>query len=125
MQDFRQRRRPFLRALVSTLSLALLLFLAAVAGRAAFEMYGRFVRASESSAAAEGKRVELKSRLLRAGEEVEALRGERGVEAALRERYGVARPGEGEIRIVRKMPEAAASEGPNILERIWEMLFVW
>lgn len=128
MHDFRQRRgygRGFARALLGTAGLALLLFLAVAAGRAVFEIYGKFTRASDRSAAAESKRAQLQTELERAKDDVEALGSERGVEAALRERYGVARPGEGEIRIARQALPEPPGAGQNWLERLWDSIFVW
>jgi hypothetical protein len=51
----------------------------------------------------------------------------RGVEAEVRERYGVARPGEGKIEIVRnsKGEDIQGLEDGNIFIRVFRSLFVW
>jgi len=96
--------------------------------RAAWSMYGKFTSAS---AAAASSQVELERVLAQKEDvtaELEDLSSDRGVEELLRERFGVAKPGEGEIRIVRKVGgegDAPLDEKGNIFTRIFRALFVW
>ncbi|KKW35572.1 hypothetical protein A2852_02885 [Candidatus Adlerbacteria bacterium RIFCSPHIGHO2_01_FULL_54_23] len=127
MQEFRQRRAnkaSVPRVLMRMAGAALLLFLTFTAARATYGMYGRFSGASSHNAASTAKQSELESELARLKDSVGELQSERGVEEALRERYGLARPGEGEIRIVRQAPLRGGEE-PGFLERVWNRLFVW
>jgi len=57
-----------------------------------------------------------------------SLGSERGVEAAVRERFGVVKSGEGEIRIVRDKGEGEAGDaaaGDNMFVQFFQSLFVW
>ena len=56
------------------------------------------------------------------------LASEGGVEAAVRERFGVVKSGEGEIRIVRDKGEGEAGDaaaGDNMFVQFFQSLFVW
>ena len=109
------------------LGVILLTFVAFFAVRGAWGMYTKFVAASNADASAQAELETLKSQVSLVGASAEALVSERGVEAGVRERYGVARPGEGQIDIIRR--EAATTtpraDGPNIFVKIFRALFVW
>ncbi len=130
MWEFKKRRRTPAAQIarmslggVGVLALALVAFGAA---RAAADMYGKFSEAAAARAGAEAQLGELQVRDEAIRAEVAALATERGVEAAMRERYGVARPGEGQIDIVRQPASTTAVEGgQNIWQKLWQTLFVW
>lgn len=88
--------------------LGLLAFLALSLGRGTWDMYGKFASAAGARQSAEIELMELRLRHAKVSSDVEALQTERGLESELRERYGVARPGEGEIAIVRKEAQGEA-----------------
>jgi len=98
-----------------------------VAARAAWDMYGKFAAASQARTDAEVELAQLQEQYAHVETEVASLNTERGVEAAVRERYGVAKPGEGEIDIVRQSPTStAATAGQDSwFARLWHSLFVW
>lgn len=131
MEDWSKRRyrRGFelLRLCAGVMGVLLLLFLVVVSARAAWDMYGKFSGASESRQAAEAERKDFQEKKERVESAVVALSSERGVEQEVRERFGVAKPGEGEIKIVRDEKQEAPGglEQKNIFERIWAALFVW
>jgi len=56
---------------------------------------------------------------------VEALSSARGQEAALRQTYGVALPGEGEIQIIEEAPSSTPPQTvpQNIFARLWHAIF--
>lgn len=129
MREFKKRKTlasEILRIALGTLGVLALGSLAFFAGRAAWEMYGKFAAAAAARAQAEAQLGDLEARQAKIQADVEDLSSERGMEAAVRERYGVARPGEGEIAIVR-----TATTSEPILEeqgfgaKLWRMLFVW
>lgn len=98
----RQLRRAYsIRFGLRVVAVLLLLFVAVFAVRAAWRMYERFTGAAAAREAAEGSLAALESQeeILRA--QLSALSTDRGVEAAVRERFGVVRPGEEVIHIVR------------------------
>jgi cell division protein FtsB len=96
--------------------------------RAAWNMYLRFAAASESEKAATAELADLKERQIEVEAAVATLSSDRGVEAEVRERYGVALPGEGRIEIVRNdntEEELGALEEGNIFKRIFRSIFSW
>lgn len=129
MREFKKRRTEgaeVVRVLVGTLGVMVLCVVAFGASRAAWDMYGKFASAAAARAGAEAQLEELQAREAKVKADVEAFASERGVEAQLRERYGVARPGEGQIDIVR---EASSTEilrrEKGMWETLWDLLFVW
>ena len=131
MEDFSKVRHrqglELLRLCATVAGTVALAFLIIVSARAAWDMYGKFSAASESRQAAESELQALQEKKERVEAAVVSLSSERGVEAEVRERFGVAKPGEGEIKIVRDESQDApdVSKSKNIFQRIWEALFVW
>ena len=106
------------------LALAALAFFAT---RAAWDMYQKFAASAQADEAAGKELASLKDEQAKVGAAIESLSSDRGVEVGIRERYGVARPGEGEITIVRRAPtttpDSAAPD--NIFVKIFKAIFVW
>jgi len=130
MQDYRRRRgnkQDVLRAGLGLGGVLLLILLAFFAVRAALGMYSKFASASQADEAAKVELEELKRQLAQVGAAAEALSSLRGVEAGVRERYGVARPGEGQIDIIRREASStgATPEKLGLFSRIFRALFVW
>lgn len=129
MRDFKKRRTAggeLLHIGAGTAGILLLCAVAFVAVRGAWGMYGKFAGAAEARATAEAQLAALTVRYETVAEDVEALQSERGIEAQVRQRYGVARQGEGQIDIVRQAPqEEVAVEHPTLWDRLWQLLFVW
>ncbi|HEV7449365.1 MAG TPA: hypothetical protein VGP13_02385 [Candidatus Paceibacterota bacterium] len=130
MQDYRKRRsskQDVMRAVLGALGVLLLALVAFFAVKAAWGMYGKFAAASEADAAAHADLDGLKKQYTQVGAAAEALSSDRGMEAGVRERYGVAKPGEGQIDIIRReaTTSAAAADEPNIFVKIFRALFVW
>ena len=115
----------FIAAGIGTLALFLV---AVITSHAAWQMYNKFTTASAAADAAKQEQTELEAQKASVGQAIEELSTPRGVEAHLRERFGVAKPGEGEIRIIRgdDMDGFTPFENEkNILTRVFEALFVW
>jgi hypothetical protein len=130
MRDFKKERGgggQYLRMLVGLAGLVALAALGAVSARAAWGMYQKFAEASAADAAAQNELAAAQAQYASVSASVEALDTERGQEGALRERYGVARPGEGEIDIVRPATTTpAAADAPRgFWASLWHALFVW
>lgn len=129
MREFKKRRTAsaeYLRVTLGVAGIAALLFIAFAMSRAAFNMYGKFAAAAAARSSAEAQLQELKAREAAIAADVEKLSTERGLEAAIRERYGVARPGEGEITIVRnESTSEAVRPERGFFESLWDLLFVW
>ena len=130
MQDLRKRQnRPrlllsfVLRAMVGLCLFVVLVFV----GRAAWGMYQKFSVASNSREGAELELAELQAQERQVSASVAEFKSERGVEGKLRERYGVARAGEGEITIMRDQntEDASAYAGDGFWASLWDALFVW
>lgn len=131
MRDFSKKRRSSVSALarlaVEVAGVALLMALVIVTTRAAWGMYQKFAMAAEERHIAQEELRELEEKEVHMQAAVAALASERGTEAELRSRFGVARPGEGEIKIVRD--EASPEEGAEGQGGLWgwivETFFVW
>ncbi len=129
MREFKKRRTvgaELLRFLLGGAGVLALAGVAFGASRAAWDMYGKFAEAAAARASADVQLQDVRTRRQNIEIDVQALSSERGLEAEVRERYGVARPGEGQINIVR---QATSSEilrqEPNLLQKFWQMLTVW
>ncbi|HEY4501974.1 MAG TPA: hypothetical protein VJJ20_02815 [Candidatus Paceibacterota bacterium] len=130
MQDYRRRRgnkQDVLRAGLGLGGVLLLAFLAFFAVRGALGMYSKFASASQADASAQVELEDLRRQLSQVGAAATALSSERGVEAGVRERYGVARPGEGQIDIIRREATTTGSTPgePGLFTKIFRALFVW
>lgn len=131
MRDFTKRRnkgdiirRFFLGAGV----VAVLFFVTFGAVRASWGMYGKFAEAATANDAAQQNLTQMKAEKASVEAEVAHLSSEEGQEAQLRQSYGVAKPGEGEIQIIREVASTtlpAASASGNFFVRIFKALFVW
>ncbi|MSR70511.1 hypothetical protein EXS62_00490 [Candidatus Kaiserbacteria bacterium] len=129
MREFKKRRTygaEILRIAGGSLGIGLLAAAAVIAGRGAYDMYGKFAEAAAARTGAEAQLAELQGRQAAVETAVEGLSNERGVEGAVRERYGVARPGEGQIDIVRSASSSEAlRQEKGMFEKLWDLLFVW
>jgi cell division protein FtsB len=131
MRDFKRRRgatHDTLNFLGLCAGVLLIMGFAGFSARAAWGMYQKFAIASQGHAVAEGELAHLKVQYARVSAAVEDLSSERGVEGQVRERFGVARPGEEAIMIVREgttTPETPALPKDNIAVRLFRALFVW
>lgn len=130
MRDFRRHRaskQDAMRAALGALGVVALLFVALYAAKGAWGMYTKFVAASEADAAAQVELETLRKQYELVGASAQALVSDRGVEAGVRERFGVARPGEGQIDIIRRevASSSPAVERPNVFQKIFRALFVW
>lgn len=130
VNDFRKRRnakREIPRVILGCLGIVALGGLTFVAVQAAWGMYGKFAAASEARSDAEAQLAQLQTQYAKVEAKVAELNTSRGVEAAVRERYGVARPGEGAIDIVRhaSTSESGTRSGDSWFSKLWQSLFVW
>lgn len=105
----------------------LLLFVSSASVKAAWEMYQTFDIAAEERAMAEAELAALELEHAQMSAILKSFGSERGVEAAIRERFGVVKPGEGEIRIVRVEESGTVEEAAhgNPFSRLFNALFKW
>ncbi len=130
MHEFKKRQptgAPILRFLAMAAGTLVLFLLSVVVVRAAWGMYGTFTVAVEARDSAEGQLASLKAAQVRLTEAVESFDTPQGVEHEIRERFGVAKPGEGEIQIVRESGSTTLQTKPqeNVFVKILRSLFVW
>ncbi len=129
MREFKKRRTlvaETLRILLGVAGIFALAGIAFVASNAAWGMYGKFAEAASARALSEAQLQTLEDRHQKINVDVQALSSERGLEAEVRERYGLSRPGEGQINIVRQSTSTdALKHGPGLLQKFWQMLTVW
>ncbi|HVV39357.1 MAG TPA: hypothetical protein VHD31_03505 [Candidatus Paceibacterota bacterium] len=130
MQDFKKRDTKVHHSLKFgfTLIAAVLLFgVAGVAVTSAWGMYGTFSAAVDARHTAEAQYASLQADHARVAASVASFDSPEGIEMQVRDRFGVVKPGEGEIQIVRNDQGAAIEpqESENIFVRIFHSLFVW
>lgn len=130
MQDYRRRRasrQDVTRAALGAVGVVFLALVAFFALRGAWGMYTKFAAASQADAAAQVELETLKGQVGTVGASAAALTSLRGVEAGVRERYGVARPGEGQIDIIRREGTSTPTtrDEPNIFVKMFRAIFVW
>ena len=128
MRDFAKHsgsRKQRLRLWAGIAGLIVLGFITFGTARAAWDMYGKFAEAAGGNADAEQNLNQLKTEEAQMSAQVEALSSARGQEAALRQTYGVARPGEGEIQIIEESPSSTPvqAQPQNIFARLWHAIF--
>ncbi|MDE2071122.1 MAG: hypothetical protein KGI70_00040 [Patescibacteria group bacterium] len=127
MREFQRRRgEGKVKAALAVLGVVTLAVVAVFAAQGVWGMYQKFASASADDAAAQAQLGTLKDQYQKLDAAVTAYQSGRGVEAAVRERWGVARPGESEIDIIR----VATTSAPIAVEvgfwaRLWHAIFVW
>ncbi len=117
-----------LKFILTGIGTLVLLVLVVLSAQAAWHMYGKFAAASGAAAASEAELAHMQAQKESVSSSIEELSSPLGIEENMRERFGVAKPGEGEIRIVRKEGgEEGGSTGAdqNIFIRIFNAIFVW
>lgn len=130
MRDFKKRRgrtEELLRLGLGALGVVVLGVLAVAAAHGAWDMYGKLTQASEAQQGAQAQLAALEAQRAQVDSALGALSTERGVETQIRERYGVARPGEGQIDIVRQAPQATTTSAASASwpGRLVQALFAW
>lgn len=129
MREFKKRRTlasEILRVSIGLAGVLALCGVAFVASRAAWGMYGKFAAAASARGVAETELSNLQDRYTKIHADVDEFSSERGMETAIRERYGVAKPGEGQIDIVQQSTTTEeVRREPGFFDRLWRMVFVW
>lgn len=129
MREFQKHRTTKKAPLLLLAHMAGLLALCVVTifmARAAFGMYGKLNRAALGQEEARAKLALLEEQKVQVSATVEGFASDRGVEAQIRQRFGVVRPGEGEIQIVREAPEVEVVVAQEPWwRRVLHVLFVW
>lgn len=115
MANFQQRRDP-LRLMWRRLAAVVLLALVAIAVRGAWGVYEKSRESSLLKVESEAKLNELSQREQELREDIAALRSEQGIEGKLRERYDLAREGEGVV-VILDQPESPPPPLPTRMER--------
>lgn len=131
MQDYRKRRTKaevVLHLFWVCAGLLVLGFLAIASLLGAWRMYQRLAAATDAENASKAQLALVSAQEAQVQSDIAELDTPRGQEAALRERYGVAKPGEGVIQVVHTTQATStgdSSQGGNWLIRIFRTLFVW
>lgn len=122
-----QREHVFWQFLFMLLVAAVLLAVSTVSVRAAWDMYQRFDVAATEQQVVETELAALKEEHITMAATLADFDSHRGLEAAVRERFGVVRPGEGEIRIVRTSTAQPVAEefSTNPFSKFFDALFAW
>jgi len=104
----------------------ILLVISTLSVRAAWDMYQTFNTAMIERSATESELATLHAAHVAMLATVKSFSSDRGLETAVRERFGMVRPGEGEIRIVRTKEEETPEAGePSKFGQLFNALFTW
>lgn len=130
MRQFKRSRDPQRVIIRFGAGVAGLLALAALtlgAVNAAWGMYQKFAEATRSDAQAKTQLTSLEAQEQRMSAAVAGLSTSRGLEAQLRQRYGVIKPGEGVIQIVNPAPSSTPPAAPrqSWWSRLWQAVMPW
>ena len=130
MNDFKKHPAKVhytLRFALAFLGMLFLFFMTGVAATSAWGMYGTFKVAAQDRGDTEDQLASLTSEQARISAAVVSFNTQEGMEGQVRERFGVAKPGEGEIQIVRNDTPVPVQPAPsqNIFVRAIHALFVW
>jgi len=129
MRDFKRQRgrqAQYLRVGIGLCVMVLLSLVAFGTAHGAWDMYGKFAEAAGDDADAQQQLAQLQVQYESVSQTVKELGTSRGMDAAVRERYGVGLPGEGEIDVIRQASTTMATSTPQgFLHRLWDALFGW
>jgi hypothetical protein len=129
MRDFKRQRgrqAQYLRVAIGCSIMVLLALVAFGTAHGAWDMYGKFNEAASDDGDAQQQLAQLQTQYESVSQTVKALDTSRGMDAAVRERYGVGLPGEGEIDVIRQASTTEASSTPQgFFNRLWDALFGW
>ena len=130
MQDFRKRpggRVGWQKMLMGCGAILALAALAFFSVRAAYGMYEKFTVAAAADDQAQAQYADLEQQYAQVKTDVQEVSTPEGVEGQIRERWGLAKPGEGEIDIVEQAASSspAAAQPQGFFASLWQTLFVW
>ena len=130
MREFKRgwtREGRITRIILRTLGTVLLAVIAFGSLRAAWGMYNKLLEATDREHLAQTQLQTLEEQKATIDHQLALLSSPRGVETQVRDRYGVVRPGEGEIQILAAPPAAGGNEASKegFWARLWHALFVW
>jgi len=130
MREFKKRtsrKGELIMFGVHTVGLLVLFCITLVAVRAAWGMYVKLDKATTGQEVAEAQLAALKAQQAEVAASVKDLSSKRGVEAQIRQRFGVAKEGEGEIEIVRDtaVPTTSPKESEWWWQGVLRALFMW
>ncbi len=130
MREFKKRRGPqeeLFRFVLKGAGVFLLFVVTGFLMRSAWGMYGKMAAASQGQEEAEAQLAALQAQQQGVNNTLGQLSSKRGVETQIRERFGVAKPGEGEIDIVRdqKVPTTTAAAKESWWQHMFRALVVW
>jgi hypothetical protein len=86
-------------------------------------MYGRYEHARIGELQAKSAYAAVEARYQNVSEDLEHIETPQGKEGALRQRYNLARPGEGAIRIVASKPPPEEATKPAAQENMWAAIW--
>jgi cell division protein FtsB len=117
----------FWRFLLALGAAGVLLFVGAASVKATWEMYQTFDVAAAERAVTEAELASLRAEYAQMAAILEGFSSPRGFEAAVRERFGMVRPEEGVIRIIRTEEGVIIKDrvDPNPFSQLFNALFTW
>ena len=128
MREFRRGPKEDLgRLVVRGIGAVLLLAVTVMLMRGAWGMYVKMAEASQAQEEAEVELARARAQAQGVGGSLDELSSERGQEEQIRQRFGVAKPGEGEIDIIHDQSTSTAQDtaSEGWWQRLWRSIVVW
>ncbi len=130
MREFKKRRgqkEELLSFALKSVGTVVLLVVTMFLTRAAWGMYGKMAAASQAQEEAQSQLASVETQRSGVNSTLSEITSKRGVEQQIRERYGVVKPGEGEIDVIRSAAATTTAQPveENWWRRIFRALFVW
>jgi cell division protein FtsB len=123
MQDFRKRpngRLSWSRMFLGCGAILALALLAFFSVRSAWGMYEKFTEAAAADEQAQNNLAQLQQQYTQVNTDVQEVSTPEGLDGQVRERWGLAKPGEGEIDIVEEPAASATTTPPS--QSLWSWL---
>jgi cell division protein FtsB len=130
MRDFkkrRSRRGELVYLGLRALGVLVIFLITVLVVRAAWGMYGKLTEATQGQEEAQEQLATLQSQQNSVTSSIDGLSSSRGLETQVRERYDLAKPGEGEIDIVQDASSSAAQTPAPLpwWRHVFNALFEW
>lgn len=117
--DF-QQKRTFKRVLYSKITLLILLVIIFFLGRAVYNVYQKERFSRENLAMINEKQAGLLDRKSFLDDQIERLKTDEGVEAEIRNKFSVIKPGEVSVVIVDRTSSSKENIKENIRKTVWQ-----
>jgi len=117
-----QERKKLRKIMYSKLTLAVLFVVLLAVGRGSWDIYQKAVVAETERAIAEKALTDIQNRTIELQTSLERLKSTQGIEAEVRQKYTVARPGEEVVVVVDDSSKKGENSGVVSEKSLWQRI---